>query len=87
MYGPAYLFWYAFVAFVFVYMRRKTSTCFSFFAISMIVGPLLGDSTFAGSQVFSAALVLGLLFMVRYLRRLLVLATESAHAEHPLVAE
>jgi hypothetical protein len=86
MYGPAYLFWYAFVAFAFVYLRKKTSTCFSFFAIMTIVGPLLVDSTFAGSQVFSAALVLGLLFMVRYLRRLLLLASRSARAEHPLVA-
>ena len=87
MYGPAYLFWYAFVAFAFVYLRRKTSTCYSFFAISMIVGPLLGDSTFAGSQVFSAALVLGLLFIVRYIRRLLLLATENVRAQYRLEAQ
>lgn len=87
MFGWAYLVWYAFVAFAFVYLRKRMSTSYSFFAASMIVGPLLLDSQFAASQVFSATLVLGLLFTVRCLRRLLLLATESARAVHSLGAE
>lgn len=87
MFGWAFLIWYAFVAFAFVYLRKKMSTPFSFYAVSMIVGPLLMDSQFAGSQVFSASLVLGLVFLVRYLRRILVLATESVRAMRSMVAE
>ncbi len=66
------IFWYVLVAVIFILLRRKTSTAFSFYLGCSIAGPLLGDATFAGSQVFTVMLILSLVgafLLIRYVLR------------------
>jgi hypothetical protein len=75
MFGWLFLIWYGLLAWAFVYFRKHTSTAFSFFLVSSVMGALLIDSQYAASELFTALLGLGLLFIVGFLRRLLILAT------------
>lgn len=84
MFGPLYLIWYGFVAFAFAFLRRKMATPFSYFVASMVVGPLLIDSQFASSQVFTFLLGIVLLLIVRYVRRTLILATTRCCSQSPV---
>lgn len=77
LFGWAYLFWYGLVAWIFVYFRKHASTAYSFFIACAVVGPLLQDSQFAGSELFSAILVGILLIATLSFRRVALLA--SAH--------